>query len=83
MYNLKQDYIGSGQDVIISKVVPVDFVYRAELVADPHSEVPGNRRRVEHNFFRGSRIMYTDPSNPDESIRASDPVEKLLEKDPL
>lgn len=83
MYNLKQDYIGSGQDVIISKVVPVDFVYRTELATDPHSEVPGNRRRVEHNYFKGARVMYTDPSNPDESIRASDPIEKLREKNPL
>jgi len=83
MYNLKQDYIGSGRDVIVSKVVPVDYVYRTDLVTDPHSDVPGFLRRVEHNYFKGTSIMFTDPANPDENIRASDPVEKLIEKNPL
>ena len=81
-YHLRQDYIGSGRDVVLTRTVPVDYVYQQELVTDAFSAEAGNIRRVERNFFTGARIMYADPVNPDQQIRARTPVEKLLEKNP-
>ncbi|GEM_PF-1247248 len=84
LLNQKQDYIGAGRDVVLTKTVPVDFVYRTELITDPFSAEPGDfRRRVEHNYFAGLSITYPDPLGPDDMIRARTPVEKLREKNPL
>jgi len=84
LYNLKKDYIGAGRDIVLSKTVPVSYVYRAELVTDPHSAALdiSNRRRVELNVDRASQIMFPDPLSPDVQILARTPWEKLQEKDP-
>jgi prepilin-type N-terminal cleavage/methylation domain-containing protein len=84
LYNLKKDYIGSGRDIVMTKTVPVSYVYRAELTTDPHSAAldQTSRRRVELNVDRASQIMFPDPLSPDVQIRSRTPWEKLAEKDP-
>ncbi|MBN2081880.1 prepilin-type N-terminal cleavage/methylation domain-containing protein [bacterium] len=81
-YNLQQDFIGSGQDIVITETVPVDYVYAREMVTDPTSAQSSFLRRVEWNYIFGAQAMYRDPMSPDEQIRALSPIEKLLEKDP-
>lgn len=78
--NLTQDYIGAGRDVVVTKTVPVNFVYRQELVTDPFSAESLSLRRVEYNYFNGNRTMRIDPVNPDEQIRARDPITKAIER---
>jgi prepilin-type N-terminal cleavage/methylation domain-containing protein len=80
-YNLTQDYIGSGRDVVVTKTVPVDFVYRLELVTDPFSIEPSILRRVEYNYLRSVIEMRADPVNPDEQIRARDQIAKAIERE--
>jgi len=78
----KQDYIGSGRDVVISKTVPVEFNYRKELVCDPTYPL-SFARRSDYNYFYGWYRMMRDPADPDTVIGAADPVQKLMEKDPI
>lgn len=79
--NLTQDYIGAGRDVVVTKTVPVDFVYRLDLVTDPFSAQSLSLRRVEYNYFRGIGTMTRDPINPDEQIRARTPIDKAIERE--
>jgi len=80
-YNLTQDFIGAGRDVVVTKSVPVDFVYRLELVTDPFSAEPSILRRVEYNYLRSVIEMRIDPVNPDEQIRARDQIAKAIERE--
>jgi len=82
MLNMRKDYVGSGQDMILTKTVPVDFVYEAEPFTDPFSSELGGLRRVERNYFRGLVTLFHDPVDPDMQIRALTPAGKLYEKDP-
>jgi prepilin-type N-terminal cleavage/methylation domain-containing protein len=82
LYNQKKDYIGTGRDIVVTKTVPVDYVYRAELVTDPRNADLGQLRRVDVNLFQASRIMFPDPLDPDVQIKTRTPGEKLREKNP-
>ncbi|MCC7477460.1 prepilin-type N-terminal cleavage/methylation domain-containing protein [bacterium] len=85
LYNLKKDYIGAGQDLILTKTVPVNFSYRRDLHWDPRDSSVAqnifNQRRVELNYREAETLMFHDPANPDGLIVARNPVEKLYEKD--
>jgi hypothetical protein len=85
LYHQRKDYIGSGRDLVLTRTVPVNFTYRAELVTDPFAaELSENQlRRVDLNYFSGTELMFADPLDPDVQIRARNPVAKLEEKDPL
>jgi prepilin-type N-terminal cleavage/methylation domain-containing protein len=82
--NLRKDYIGAGRDVILSRIVPVEYVYRTELITDPADIQPDGLRRVEYNYFRGRSVMFNDPMDPSAALDpASNPITRLYEKDPL
>lgn len=86
LYNLKKDYIGGGQDLVLTKTVPVNFSYRRDLDWDPRdTDVARDifyQRRVELNYRAGEQLFFQDPADPDAQIQARNPVEKLYEKDP-
>jgi hypothetical protein len=82
LYNMREDYIGSGQDMILTKTVPVDYVYESEPLTDPFSGELGGLRRVERNYFDGMITLFSDPVDPDTQIRALTPSNKLVEKNP-
>jgi hypothetical protein len=82
MHNMREDYVGSGQDMILTKTVPVDYVYKTEPITDPFSGELNGLRRVERNYFTGLVTMFSDPVDPDTQIRALTPSQKLREKTP-
>jgi prepilin-type N-terminal cleavage/methylation domain-containing protein len=79
LYNQTQDYIGQGKDLIVTKTVPVDYVYRKELITDPFSAELQMLRRVDLNLFTAEAAVFPDPVDPDEPIRARDPYTKYLQ----
>lgn len=82
MKNMRKDYVGVGQDIILTKTVPVDYVYKLEPITDPYSGELGGLRRVDRNYFRGLVALFSDPVDPDTQIRALTPRQKLEEKNP-
>jgi prepilin-type N-terminal cleavage/methylation domain-containing protein len=86
LYNLKKDYIGAGNDLVLTKTVPVNFSYRKDLVWDPRStelvQQFSTQRRVELNYSRGSRMMINDSINVNGGVKARSPLDKLYELDP-
>jgi hypothetical protein len=91
----KRDYIGMGKDIVLTKMVPVDYSYKLELASDPQqyarmwSQITGQPapqgafpRRVEWNYFNGASLMAADPYDPDAVIKARDAAEKYYEKTP-
>ncbi|MCH7472816.1 prepilin-type N-terminal cleavage/methylation domain-containing protein [bacterium] len=81
LYNQKQDYVGPGSDLVVTKTVPVNYSYRRELLVDPFSALlsVSGLRRVELNYFLGRNLMHGDPIGPDDPIRARTPASKLYE----
>lgn len=84
LQNRQQDYIGAGQDVIVTRVIPVNFAYRIEPITDFRDPRMANSlmRRVDLNYRNGLSIALRDPAaNMDNPVPA-DPYEKLLDLDP-
>lgn len=83
--NQKQDYVGTGKDLILTKTVPVEYVYRTELIWDAKSAAISqgffSDRRVELNYRNGSSVVRRDLFPPGSRIQALTPTEKLYEKD--
>ena len=83
--NQKQDYVGTGKDMILTKTVPVEYVYKTELAWDPRaadlSYGGGRIRRAELNYFVGGSAVSMDIIPPGSRIQALTPYEKLYEKD--
>jgi hypothetical protein len=91
----KRDYIGQGKDIVLSKMVPVDYSYKLELQSDPQqyarfwAQVTGNAnpqgafpRRVDINYFRSAGLMAADPYDPEDVIRARTADQKYYERTP-
>jgi prepilin-type N-terminal cleavage/methylation domain-containing protein len=85
----KRDYVGPGRDIILTKMVPVNFAYKLSLATDPQQYAqmvaarPGQgipERRVEFNYFRGADLLSADPYDPSSVIKARDSGEKYYEK---
>jgi prepilin-type N-terminal cleavage/methylation domain-containing protein len=88
----KRDYIGQGKDLVLTKMIPVNFSYKLNLVSDPvqfrqlwqqtqlgqlQLTAP---RRVEWNYDNGATLMSQDPYDPSALIKARDAAEKYFEK---
>jgi hypothetical protein len=84
LYNQRQDYIGAGRDVVLTKTVPVDFAYRSDVVTDPRSALIDqySLRRAEINYALGGSKMFRDPLTPEDMIRAVTPSGKYYERTP-
>lgn len=90
MDNLKKDYVAPGADLILTKTVPVHFIYSSKLITDPRSpaltETSGNftinRRRVEMNYRQGENKLGFDPIGYDTQIVPNNPWDKLWQMDP-
>jgi prepilin-type N-terminal cleavage/methylation domain-containing protein len=84
LYNQKQDYIGPGADLVLTKTVPVNFAYRENLVTDPKASILSatGLRRVELNYFNSEVKMFQDPVPYDTQIVPLTPADKLFERDP-
>ncbi|MDQ3023608.1 MAG: prepilin-type N-terminal cleavage/methylation domain-containing protein [bacterium] len=90
LYTQKQDYVGSGSDLVLTKSVPVNFLYKATLVTDADSDALSisngsgafNRRRVELNVNTGESRFFEDPIGYDTQILPNNPVDKLHDFDP-
>jgi prepilin-type N-terminal cleavage/methylation domain-containing protein len=82
LYNQKQDYLGSGRDLVVSKTVPVSYADRADLLWDPRAATIGDTllRRVEINYLRALIKLASDPTEPGEAILARTPSDKLTEQ---
>jgi prepilin-type N-terminal cleavage/methylation domain-containing protein len=76
LYNQAQDFVGQGKDLVVTKTVPVDYVYRRDLLTDPQSADLSILRRVDWNLLLAQEAVFPDPVNPDEPIRARDPYSK-------
>ena len=90
LYNQKQDYIGPGSDLVLTKTIPVSFAYKSDLVTDSASSAVSqgsgnfsfNRRRVEINYNAGENKFFEDPVGYDTQIVPSNPVDKMFDFDP-
>lgn len=91
----KRDYVGQGKDIVLSKMVPVDYSYKLELHSDPQqyarfwSQITGNAnpqgafpRRVDLNYFRAASLMSADPYDPEDVIRARTADQKYYQMTP-
>ena len=79
LYSQVQDFVGQGRDLVVTKTVPVDYVYQRELITDPFSSELGLLRRVDLNLFGGEAAVFPDPVDPDSPIRARDPYSKYFQ----
>lgn len=84
LLNREQDYVGAGHDVIVTRVVPVNFAYRLEPITDHRDPRLSENlmRRVDMNYSNGINVALRDPlANTDNPVPAT-PYEKLLDLDP-
>jgi prepilin-type N-terminal cleavage/methylation domain-containing protein len=86
----KRDYIGAGSDLVLTKTIPVNFIYKQDLVTDSDSDAlvttngfgANYRRRVEVNVIEAENKFFSDPIGYDTQIVPSNPLDKLLDFDP-
>lgn len=81
--NQRQDYLGAGRDLLLTKTVPVSFVDKLELVWDSRAQIidNSNLRRVEINVINGLLKLAQDPTGAGQAILARTPWDKLVERE--
>ncbi len=81
--NQRQDYLGAGKDLLLTKTVPVDFSDKLELVWDSRAQLinDSNLRRVDINVLNALLKLAQDPTGAGQAILARTPWEKLAERE--
>jgi prepilin-type N-terminal cleavage/methylation domain-containing protein len=81
--NQKQDYLGSGRDLLLTKTVPVSYTDKLNLLWDPRAKEidNGNLRRVDLNVLYPLSRLASDPLGPGQAILSRTPWEKLFERE--
>jgi len=81
MYSARDLYIGDGKDVVMTKMIYPQKMFRLDLIVDPTDARLSGMRRADWNYFRGIDYTAIDPIDPDDRIRPITPGGKFYEKE--
>jgi prepilin-type N-terminal cleavage/methylation domain-containing protein len=81
--NQKQDYLGAGRDLLLTKTVPVHYTDKLDLLWDLRAQeiTDDNLRRVDINVLNALEKLASDPLGPGQAIMSRTPWEKLFERE--
>jgi len=81
MYSARDLYIGDGKDIVMTKMIYPQKMFRLDLIVDPTDARLMGMRRADWNYFRGIDYTAIDPIDPDDRIRPITPGGKFYEKE--
>jgi len=81
MYSARDLYIGDGKDIVMTKMIYPEKMFRLDLIINPTDSRLMGMRRADWNYFRGIDYTAIDPIDPDDRIRPITPGGKYYEKE--